>query len=79
MQHPPPYPQRLLSGEPMEVMAPWYRGFKGAVEEIPSKTGGKSYSISGIITQVGAGVGGVTKGGPWTTALWSQSIGSGLN
>lgn len=46
--------QRLLNGEPMEVMAPWYRGFRGTIDEVPSKTGGKSYNLAGIVHQVGA-------------------------
>ena len=45
--------QRLLQGEQVLPMAPWYRGFKGSIEEIPSKTNGKSYAINGIISQVG--------------------------
>ena len=51
---PPPLAslQRLLRGEPLEVMAPWYRGFRGGVVEVPSKTGGKSYNITGIAAQV---------------------------
>lgn len=45
--------QRLLHGEAIEPMMPWYRGFRGGVQEVPSKTGGKSYNISGIVSQVG--------------------------
>ncbi|KAK9837218.1 hypothetical protein WJX84_005222 [Apatococcus fuscideae] len=44
--------QRLLQGEEVMPMAPWYRGFKGSIEEIPSKTNGKSYAINGIINQL---------------------------
>jgi len=39
-------------------MTPWYRGFRGEVTEVPSKTGGKSYNIAGIVSQVGGGLGG---------------------
>jgi hypothetical protein len=45
-------PQRLLRGEAPEPMAPWYRGFRGDVAEVPSKTAGKSYNISGTASQV---------------------------
>jgi hypothetical protein len=38
-------------------MTPWYRGFRGSVAEAPSKTGGKSYTISGVVTQVWGVVG----------------------
>lgn len=44
--------RHMLRGEPLEPIQPWYKGFKGGISEVPSKTSGKSYSISGIITQV---------------------------
>ena len=44
--------QRLLQGQEVEPMNPWYQGFKGSIEEIPSKTSGKSYAVNGIINQV---------------------------
>jgi DNA topoisomerase II len=43
---------RLLEGQEMVPMQPWYKGFKGTIQEIPSKTAGKSYLITGVITQV---------------------------
>lgn len=43
---------RLLNGEEVIPMQPWYKGFKGTIQEIPSKTAGKSYLITGVITQV---------------------------
>ncbi|KIY93608.1 DNA topoisomerase II [Monoraphidium neglectum] len=45
--------KRLLRGEAPEPMAPWYRGFRGDVAEVPSKTAGKSYNISGTASQSG--------------------------
>jgi DNA gyrase/topoisomerase IV, subunit A len=45
---------RLLDGEEMIPMQPWYKGFKGTIQEVPSKTAGKSYLITGVITQVGS-------------------------
>ena len=33
-------------------MAPWYRGFRGTIAEVPAKAGGKSYNVSGVVTQV---------------------------
>lgn len=44
--------RRLLRGEQPEVMQPWYRGFKGTIQEVPSKTAGKSYNVYGTIAQV---------------------------
>ena len=44
--------RRLLRGEELEVMQPWYRGFKGTIQEVPSKTAGKSYNVYGTIAQV---------------------------
>ncbi|CAL5226164.1 g8989 [Coccomyxa viridis] len=44
--------RRLLSGEELEIMQPWYRGFKGTIQEVPSKTAGKSYNVYGTIAQV---------------------------
>lgn len=44
--------QRLLAGQETVAMAPWYRGFRGAITEVPTRTSGKSYNCSGIIAQV---------------------------
>lgn len=46
--------RRLLAGAPLEPMQPWYKGFKGAIAEVPTKTAGKSYTLSGIISQARA-------------------------
>ncbi|EFN59062.1 hypothetical protein CHLNCDRAFT_137783 [Chlorella variabilis] len=42
----------MLDGEQPVAMKPWYRGFKGTIEEVPTKTSGKSYQICGVINQV---------------------------
>ena len=44
--------RRLLRGEQLVTMQPWYRGFKGTIQEVPSKTAGKSYNVYGTIAQV---------------------------
>ncbi|MEW5319559.1 MAG: hypothetical protein WDW38_010704 [Sanguina aurantia] len=44
--------KRLMAGEEQVPMHPWYRGFKGFIEEADSKTGARSYRCSGIVTQV---------------------------
>lgn len=44
--------RRLLAGEAVQPMQPWYRGFKGTIQETLSKTAGKSYSVYGTIAQV---------------------------
>ncbi|OVA19386.1 DNA topoisomerase II [Macleaya cordata] len=44
--------KRLLNGEPMEPMDPWYKGFKGRIEKTATKEGGVSYTVSGIIEEV---------------------------
>lgn len=46
--------KHLLAGEEMEEMSPWYRGFRGTIMEVPSKTAGKSYAVYGSVSQVGA-------------------------
>ena len=40
--------RRLLAGEPLEPMHPWYKGFKGAIVHVPGKA---TYDSFGIITQ----------------------------
>eukprot|EP00775_Hariotina_reticulata_P006914 gene6914-7130_t len=46
--------KRLLDGEPLEPMQPWYRGFRGCIAEAASKKeAGKSYTITGIVQQTG--------------------------
>ncbi|EOY18139.1 Topoisomerase II isoform 3 [Theobroma cacao] len=44
--------RRLLNGEQMEPMHPWYRGFKGNIEKTASKEAGVTYTITGIIEEV---------------------------
>lgn len=46
--------RRLLAGEEVVPMQPWYNGFKGTIQEIPSKTAGKSYNVHGTVAQVRA-------------------------
>ncbi|KAL5543375.1 hypothetical protein UlMin_007159 [Ulmus minor] len=43
--------RRLLDGQEMEPMNPWYRGFKGTIER-SMKEGGASYIVSGILEEV---------------------------
>ena len=44
--------RRLLNGEMMEPMNPWYRGFKGTIEKGASKEAGCSYTVNGVINEV---------------------------
>ncbi|KAM3193856.1 hypothetical protein ACQJBY_070474 [Aegilops geniculata] len=44
--------KRLLHGEAVVPMVPWYKGFKGSVNEKSSKATGVRYTISGIIKEV---------------------------
>jgi exoribonuclease-2 len=44
--------RHLMAGEEPEAMQPWYRGFQGSIVEVPTKTSGRSYQCSGIISQV---------------------------
>ncbi|CAL8463907.1 g3442 [Coccomyxa elongata] len=44
--------RRLLAGEEVVPMQPWYNGFKGTIQETPSKTAGKSYNVHGTVAQV---------------------------
>lgn len=44
--------RRLLEGEEPVPMKPWYRGFTGTIEEVPGKTSGKSYQVTGTIRQL---------------------------
>ena len=46
--------RRLLDGQPLEPMAPWYKGFKGSIHEVDTKTAGKSYAINGCVAQARA-------------------------
>lgn len=44
--------RRLLDGEMMEPMDPWYKGFRGTIEKTSTKETGVSYTVSGIIEEV---------------------------
>ncbi|XP_030539127.1 DNA topoisomerase 2 isoform X2 [Rhodamnia argentea] len=44
--------RHLLSGEMMEPMDPWYRGFRGTIEKTATKEAGVSYTVCGIIEEV---------------------------
>ena len=44
----------LLAGAPAAPMQPWYNGFRGTIQEVPSKTAGRSYAVHGTIAQVRA-------------------------
>lgn len=44
--------KRLLNGEQMQPMHPWYRGFKGTIEKTALKESGATYTITGIIEEV---------------------------
>ncbi|XP_037467337.1 DNA topoisomerase 2-like [Triticum dicoccoides] len=44
--------KRLLHGEAIVPMVPWYKGFKGSVKEKSSKAAGVRYTITGIIEEV---------------------------
>eukprot|EP00887_Chlorella_sp_A99_P005643 scaffold1.g5643.t1 len=44
--------KRMLGGEEPQPMEPWYKGFRGTITEVPTKTSGKSYQICGVINQV---------------------------
>ncbi|KAF5752648.1 DNA topoisomerase 2-like isoform X1 [Tripterygium wilfordii] len=44
--------RRLLKGEMMEPMHPWYKGFTGSIEKTASKEAGSTYTISGRIEEV---------------------------
>ncbi|CAA20107.1 DNA topoisomerase II [Schizosaccharomyces pombe] len=41
--------RHMLNGEPLEIMTPWYRGFRGSI----TKVAPDRYKISGIINQIG--------------------------
>ncbi|XP_006296839.2 DNA topoisomerase 2, partial [Capsella rubella] len=44
--------RRLINGESVVPMDPWYRGFKGTIEKSASKEGGCTYTISGLYEEV---------------------------
>ncbi|KAH7659032.1 DNA topoisomerase type IIA protein [Dioscorea alata] len=44
--------KRLLNGEEMQPMDPWYRGFKGRIEKSASKVAGVTYTITGIAEEI---------------------------
>ncbi|KAJ0989896.1 hypothetical protein J5N97_008252 [Dioscorea zingiberensis] len=44
--------KRLLNGEEMHPMDPWYRGFKGRIEKTASKVAGVTYTITGIVEEI---------------------------
>ncbi|KAI3440827.1 DNA topoisomerase 2 [Psidium guajava] len=44
--------RRLLNGEMMDPMDPWYRGFRGTIEKTATKEAGVSYTVCGIIEEV---------------------------
>ncbi|KAL8098365.1 DNA topoisomerase 2 isoform X2 [Apium graveolens] len=44
--------RRLLNGEPMQPMDPWYKGFRGTIEKTATKEAGATYTVSGIIEEI---------------------------
>uniref|UniRef100_A0ACD5TW45 Uncharacterized protein n=1 Tax=Avena sativa TaxID=4498 RepID=A0ACD5TW45_AVESA len=44
--------KRMLNGETVVPMIPWYKGFKGSLTETSSKATGVTYTITGIIEEV---------------------------
>ncbi len=42
----------LLAGGAQTPLQPCYAGFKGTIQEVPSKTAGRSYAVHGTIAQV---------------------------
>ncbi|KAF7085410.1 hypothetical protein CFC21_088844 [Triticum aestivum] len=44
--------KRLLNGETIVPMVPWYRGFKGSLKETSTKATGVTYTITGVIEEV---------------------------
>ncbi|KAL1190676.1 DNA topoisomerase 2 [Cardamine amara subsp. amara] len=44
--------RRLLNGESMVPMDPWYRGFKGTIEKTASKEVGCTYTVTGLYEEV---------------------------
>ncbi|KFK26022.1 hypothetical protein AALP_AA8G193400 [Arabis alpina] len=43
--------RRLLNGESMVPMDPWYRGFKGTIEKTATKEAGSTYTITGVFLE----------------------------
>ncbi|CAA7041898.1 unnamed protein product [Microthlaspi erraticum] len=44
--------RRLLNGESLVPMDPWYRGFQGTIEKTASKEGGSTYTITGVYEEI---------------------------
>lgn len=44
--------RRLLNGEQMVPMDPWYRGFKGTIEKSTTRDGTNSYNVCGVIEEI---------------------------
>uniref|UniRef100_A0A7N0T385 DNA topoisomerase 2 n=1 Tax=Kalanchoe fedtschenkoi TaxID=63787 RepID=A0A7N0T385_KALFE len=44
--------RHLLNDEMMDPMQPWYRGFRGSMEQTATKEGGVTYTVTGVIEQV---------------------------
>ena len=50
--HPPLAPELYLGEDADVTMQPWCKGFKGTIQEVPSKTAGKSYNVYETVVQV---------------------------
>ncbi|KAK1370431.1 DNA topoisomerase 2 [Heracleum sosnowskyi] len=44
--------RRLLNGEPLQPIDPWYKGFKGTIEKTATKEAGATYTVSGLIEEI---------------------------
>lgn len=44
--------RRLVNGEALVPMHPWYKNFTGIITETASKVAGKAYACNGVIDRV---------------------------
>lgn len=48
--------KRLMRREEQVPMLPWYNHFKGSIQEVTTKTGGRTFQVTGVFEQSEAGI-----------------------